>query len=181
MKHTVYLSLGSNVGDRIEFLAAAIRGITDFSKTVVDDISSVYLTEPVGGVPQPDFLNVCISVRTDLACHDFHLLMKALEKKIGRTETVRWGPREIDIDLLFFDHTVVHSELLTIPHKEIVNRKFVLQPLSDIAPMFVHPEVNKTIIELLHHANDTHGIKRSELHTSQLLLMINDSIAAPSI
>lgn len=181
MKHTVYMGLGSNVGDRIEFLAAAIRGIADLSETVVDDISDVYLTEPVGEVPQSDFLNVCISAKTNLECSDFHVRIKELERKIGRTESVRWGPREIDIDLLFFDHRVIHSELLTIPHKEIVNRKFVLQPLSDIAPMFVHPGVNKTIAELLNNANDTHRVRRSDFHTSQLLLMINDSITAPSI
>ncbi|MEW5797387.1 MAG: 2-amino-4-hydroxy-6-hydroxymethyldihydropteridine diphosphokinase [Bacteroidota bacterium] len=181
MRHTIYLGLGSNVGDRIEFLAAAIRGIADFSWTVVDDVSDVFVTEPVGNVQQPDFLNVCISVRTDLDHLTFHSNMKDLEKSIGRTESVRWGPREIDIDLLFFDSVIVTLPALTIPHKEILNRLFVLQPLAQIAPMFLHPVAGKTISELLKASNDAHGIERSEHFTSQLLMLINDSITHPTV
>ncbi|MBI2428971.1 MAG: 2-amino-4-hydroxy-6-hydroxymethyldihydropteridine diphosphokinase [Ignavibacteriales bacterium] len=181
MKHTVYLGLGSNVGDRIEFLATAIRGIADFPLTVVDDVSDVYSTEPVGEVQQGDFLNVCVSVRTDAEYREFHSMIKELERVIGRTESVRWGPREIDVDLLFFDHVVIHTEELTIPHKEIVNRRFVLQPLADIAPMYIHPQSGKTISELLAAANDAHGIERSGHFTSQLLMLINDSITNPTV
>lgn len=181
MRHTIYLGLGSNVGDRVEFLAAAIRGIADFPWTVVDDVSDVYITEPVGDISQSDFLNVCISVRTDLDHLTFHSKMKALEQSIGRTESVRWGPREIDIDLLFFDHIIVNATTLTIPHKEILNRRFVLQPLAQIAPMIMHPLAGKSISELLEAANDDHSIERSEQFTSQLLMLINDSITNPTV
>lgn len=181
MRHTIYLGLGSNVGDRIEFLAAAVRGIADFPWTAVDDVSDVFVTEPVGDVRQSDFLNVCVSVRTDLDHLTFHATMKDLERSLGRTESVRWGPREIDIDLLFFDHVIVTSPALTIPHPEIRNRMFVLQPLAQIAPRFMHPIAGKTISELLVESDDAHRIERSEQYTSQLLILINDSITHPTV
>jgi 2-amino-4-hydroxy-6-hydroxymethyldihydropteridine diphosphokinase len=181
MKHSVYLGLGSNVGKRVEFLAAAIRGIADFEKTVVDDVSKVYRTEPVGNVPQSEFLNLAVSVRTDLTVEQFHQKMKWLEKEIGRTESERWGPREIDIDLLLFDAVIMNSEVIRIPHSEMVNRNFVLQPLSEIAPMAVHPVFHKTIGELLNETTDHHGVEYSEMHTSQLFPLINDSITNPTV
>jgi dihydroneopterin aldolase/2-amino-4-hydroxy-6-hydroxymethyldihydropteridine diphosphokinase len=181
MKHTVYLGLGSNVGDRVEFLAAAVRGVADFDMTVVDAVSNVYETEPVGNVPQSEFLNCAASVRTDLTVEQFHARMKWLEKEIGRTDSERWGPREIDIDLLFFDAVVLNSDAIRIPHAELVNRKFVLQPLCDIAPMMVHPVAHKNIEELNNEATDRHGVTYSEMHTSQLLALINDSITNPTV
>jgi len=181
MKHTVYLGLGSNVGHRIEFLAAAIRGLADFDMTVVDGVSNVYETEPVGDVPQQDFLNLAVSVRTDLDQKEFHRRMKWLEKEIGRTESERWGPREIDIDLLMFDNMVIDTDTVRIPHIELAKRKFVLQPLADIAPMAVHPVLHRTIEALNNETTDNHGVVHSELHTSQLFALINDSITNPTV
>ena len=181
MKHTVYLGLGSNVGDRVQFIAAAIRGITDFDKTVVDAVSNVYITEPVGNVPQNEFLNLSVSVQTDLDHVQFHQQMKWLEGEIGRTESERWGPREIDIDLLLFDSLVLKTDALRIPHAEMVNRKFVLQPLSEIAPMAVHPVLQRTIEELNNDTTDNHGVEFSETYTSQLFALINDSITNPTV
>ncbi|MFA5833231.1 MAG: 2-amino-4-hydroxy-6-hydroxymethyldihydropteridine diphosphokinase [Bacteroidota bacterium] len=181
MKHSLYLGLGSNVGNRVEFIAAAIRGIADFDKTVVDAVSDVYQTEPVGNVPQKEFLNLAISVRTDLTVEEFHKKMKWLEKEIGRTESERWGPREIDIDLLLFDGLILNSDAIRIPHAEMVNRKFVLQPLSEIAPMVLHPIAQKSIEELNNETTDNHGVEYSEMHTSQLFALINDSITNPTV
>lgn len=181
MKHILYLGLGSNVGTRVEFLAAAIRGIADFEMTVVDDVSDVYRTEPVGNVSQGEFLNCAVSVRTDLGVEQFHQKMKWLEQEIGRTETERWGPREIDIDLLFFDTVIMNTDAIRIPHGELVNRKFVLQPLSEIAPMMVHPIVHKTIDELNNETTDNHSVEYTEMHTSQLFALINDSITNPTV
>lgn len=181
MKHIVYLGLGSNVGKRIEFLATAIRGIADFEMTVVDEVSNVYETEPVGNVPQSEFLNMAISVHTNLSYQEFHAKTKWLEKEIGRTESERWGPREIDIDLLIFDHLVVNTDEIRIPHTELANRRFVLQPLSEIAPKAIHPVLDKTIDELLNETSDTHGVQYSEHGTSQLNALINDSITNPTV
>lgn len=181
MKHTVYLGLGSNVGDRIEFLAAAIRGIADFDRTVVDSVSHVYQTEPIGDVTQNEFLNLAVSVHTDLTHQEFHQKMKWLEKEIGRTESERWGPREIDIDLLLFDSLIINSDELRIPHGEIVQRKFVLQPLSEIAPNKVHPVEHKSIEELHNETTDSHKVTFSEPYTTQLFALINDSITNPTV
>ena len=180
MKHSVYLGLGSNLGDRIEFLSAAILGIADWEKVVIDAVSNVYLTEPVGDVQQNDFLNLCISVKTDLEHVEFHHKVKELENRIGRTISVHWGPREIDIDLLFFDSLVVNTSSLTIPHKEILNRKFVLKPLSEIASNFIHPIEGRSIEELNANALDDHKIEYSEMYSKQLLNLINDSITNPA-
>jgi 2-amino-4-hydroxy-6-hydroxymethyldihydropteridine diphosphokinase len=181
MKHTIYLGLGSNVGNRVEFIAAAILGISDFELTVVDAVSGIYRTEPVGNIPQSEFLNCAASVRTDLTVEQFHAKMKWLEKEIGRTESERWGPREIDIDLLFFDAMILNTDAIRLPHVELINRKFVLQPLSEIAPMMMHPVVQKSIEELNNETTDRHGVAYSEVHTSQLLALINDSITNPTV
>ncbi len=181
MRHCVYLGLGSNVGDRIEFIAAAIRGIADFETTVVDAVSNVYQTEPVGTVQQNDFLNLAVSVQTDLSYQQFHQKMKWLEQEIGRTDSERWGPREIDIDLLLFDSLIVNTDIVRIPHGELIQRKFVLRPLSEIAPNKVHPILHKTIEELHNETTDSHSVMYSELHTSQLFALINDSITNPTV
>jgi dihydroneopterin aldolase/2-amino-4-hydroxy-6-hydroxymethyldihydropteridine diphosphokinase len=182
MKHTVLLGLGSNKGNRIELLASAIRGIAQFPETMVNEISGVYQTEPVGDVVQDDFLNVCIAVNTVLDLESFHAGMKDLEKRLGRSDTsVKWGPREIDIDLLFFDDAIVATNVLTVPHREIVNRTFVLQPLSDIAPMFVHPVERRSIAVLNAECTDAHAVTFSESFTTQLSALIHDPIAHSSV
>ncbi len=181
MKHTLYLGLGSNVGDRIEFLATAIRDIADFEMTVVDAVSNVYQTEPVGDIPQNEFLNLAVSVRSGLDVQLFHQKIKVLEQEIGRIESVRWGPREIDIDLLLFDSLIINTDALRIPHGELANRKFVLQPLSEIAPHAKHPVLNKTIEELNNETSDKHGVMYSALYTNQLFELINDSITNPTV
>jgi 2-amino-4-hydroxy-6-hydroxymethyldihydropteridine diphosphokinase len=181
MKHTIYLGLGSNVGHRIEFLAAAVRGIADLDRTVVEAVSGVYETEPVGNIPQSEFLNCACAVRTDLSVEEFHTQMKRLEQEIGRTDSERWGPREIDIDLLFFDSLVLNTDAIRIPHAELINRRFVLQPLSEIAPMMMHPVAHRSIEELLNETSDRHAVTFSGMYTSHLLAMINDSITNATV
>lgn len=180
MKHTVYLGLGSNVGNRLEYLAAAIRSIPDIALTVVDEVSNVYETEPVGTVQQKEFLNIAVSVRTDLDADQFYEKIKWLERQIGRTESTRWGPREIDIDILLYDAAIISSETLEIPHVELEKRRFVLEPLSEIAPNVMHPTAQKTIEEILRTTNDRHTVSLSKEYTSQLEIMINDSITNPT-
>ncbi len=181
MKHDVFLGLGSNVGGRVEFLGAAIRALSDIPMTVVQAVSRVYVTEPVGPVEQNDFLNIAVSINTDQEPLELYEHVKEIETRIGRRESERWGPREIDIDILLIGHQIISGNRLTVPHPQLEQRNFVLYPLADIAAAIIHPVHRKSIAELKEQSNDRHAVTHSESHTSQLLLMINDSITNPTI
>lgn len=146
-KHTVYIALGSNLGNRQEHLTAAIAGLrkaVDLQAT-----SSIYETEPVGYLEQPRFLNMVCGGKTQLSAQELLKYVKALEKANGRQETFRNGPRAIDIDILLYDRAKIQREDLVIPHPRMSTRAFVLIPLAEIAPDLIEPDSGKTIHELL--------------------------------
>jgi 2-amino-4-hydroxy-6-hydroxymethyldihydropteridine diphosphokinase len=145
---TIYLSLGTNMGNKPGNLKTALRLISGLP-VVIEQISSIYATEPVGLKTQPDFYNIC--VRGSTAMTPFALLeaVKKIELEMGRVKQEKWGPRIIDIDILFYSNIIINHEVLTIPHPEIASRRFVLEPLFEIAPLFVHPGRGITIKELL--------------------------------
>ena len=128
--HTVYLSLGSNVGDRKGNLARAEQLLAE-GVTVVRR-APTYETDPVGIVDQPKFLNTAIEIKTDLAPRELLTFVKQIEKKVGRIEREHWGPREIDIDILTYDYIKYKDDQLEIPHPRMHERDFVLRPLADI-------------------------------------------------
>ena len=132
-----YLALGSNLGNRAENLQTAISFLG--SKSKVLNCSPVYETPPWGYEEQPKFLNQVVRVETDLTPSELLDYVKEIERKIGRKETFRYGPRSIDIDILFYDDLVVNTPPLIIPHAQITERAFVLVPLADIAPDYIHP------------------------------------------
>ena len=144
--HIIYLSLGSNIGDRLYNLSKAVTGLQPKVKPKTE--SSVYETEPWGYSDQPNFLNQVVKAETYLSPLDLLSFLKETEIILGRQETFRFGPRLIDIDILFYDELVVESPDLTIPHPRIAERAFVLVPLTEIAPDLVHPVVHKTIQQL---------------------------------
>ena len=146
--YSVFLGLGSNVGERHKFLNAAVAGIKSIPATKVIWASPVYETEPYGRTDQAKFLNAAIEIETDLLPPDLLLAIKNIEQRTGRTITERWGPREIDIDILLYDGFVLHDEYVAVPHPELEKRKFVLIPLRDIAPDIVHPVNGMTISEM---------------------------------
>ena len=147
MKKTVYLSLGSNVGDRAANLDTAIRHLCGLGTIVAQ--SSLYETEPVEVERQPWFLNSVVALETGLMPRQLLARTLAIEQKMGRRRTQVKGPRTIDIDILLFGGSVVDTLALTIPHPAMHERRFVLEPLAEIAPEARHPALKKTVRELL--------------------------------
>jgi 2-amino-4-hydroxy-6-hydroxymethyldihydropteridine diphosphokinase len=156
MSHITFLALGSNLGDRIANLQKAIAALPPKFIPLVQ--SSVYETEPWGYSEQPAFLNLVLKGETDLAPNDLLSFLKQLEVSLGRRKTFRYGPRFIDLDILFYDNLVLDDPELVIPHPRIAERAFVLVPLAEIAPEFYHPTLGKTV-QQLKSGVETSGIK----------------------
>lgn len=146
--HTAYLSLGSNIGDRKRQLDKALEGLAGDGQTRVEAVSAYIETKPVGGVAQEDFLNAAACIRTLRTPRELLELLHRIEKEQKRERTVRWGPRTIDIDILLYDSWVMHTEELQIPHVEMENRMFVLEPMCEIAPYAIHPTSGFTMLQL---------------------------------
>ena len=156
---TIYLGLGSNLGDRLANLRAAVRALPPEVSVVVE--SAVYETPPWGVENQPGFLNMVVRAETTLKPPALRDHVKRIEREVGRTETFRWGPRVIDIDILLYDDRIVDTPKLVIPHAQMHKRPFVLVPLVSIAPEVVHPALGLSMRELLQHV-DTTGIRAVE-------------------
>lgn len=144
----VFIAIGSNLGDREENIIDAIN-LLIANGVDVKNISSIIETKPYGNVKQPDFLNCVVDAYTALPPRMLLETLKAIEKQLGRTRTIHWGPRTIDLDIIFYDELVIDTPDLKIPHPDMQNRIFVLEPLNQLAPNFVHPVLNKTVRELL--------------------------------
>jgi 2-amino-4-hydroxy-6-hydroxymethyldihydropteridine diphosphokinase len=150
----VFIGLGSNLGDRLDYLHRAVDSLSELECTSVVKCSSVYETQPVGKTNQPDFLNMVVELRSDLNEKGLFNGLKRIEEKIGRKHGERWGPREIDLDLLYYDASVIKDAELSLPHPEIANRKFVLVPMNEIAPEFEDPAKHESIESLLMKCTD---------------------------
>lgn len=159
MNHTTFLALGSNLGDRIANLRAARFGLPP--SVVVRRSSPVYETPPWGVTDQPAFLNMVLETETELEPEPLLAYLKWIETGLGRTPAARWGPRLIDIDILFYDDIILESLKIIIPHPRLHERAFVLVPLADIAPQLVHPMLGKTV-SAMRDAIGQEGIVRYE-------------------
>ncbi len=155
-RHEVYLSLGANLGDRLDQLRQALNHLRAWGS--VEKTSPCYETKPVGFMDQPDFLNLACLFTTQLSPDDLLKNLKLIEQQMGRQFSFRNAPRPIDIDILLFDDLVLDSVELTIPHARMSERAFVLAPLADIAPEAIHPVLRRTVRELLERA-DLQGIQ----------------------
>ena len=147
----IYIGLGSNLGDRGGNLAAAIKALLPAVRVL--DASPVYQTEPWGFTDQPAFLNQVIRAESDLPPEGLLTYLKNIERPIGRKPTFRYGPRLIDLDILFYGERIIKKKRLTIPHPQLHLRSFVLFPLADLAPTLKHPVFGLTITELLAQVN----------------------------
>ncbi len=157
--HKVYLLTGSNIGNALQNLQRA----NDFIENQIGKIeakSLVYKTEPWGNKEQEIFLNQLIVVHTDFSAQQVLKSILAIETEMGRNRLIKWEPRIIDIDILFFDDTIIDETDLKIPHPFIHERRFALIPLNEISPNFLHPVYNKTISELLQTCTDTGIVER---------------------
>lgn len=146
----MYFALGSNLGNRLQNLRDAVNRLATFGH--VSAKSSVYSTEPWGGISQPDYLNACVKIESTskIEPHEILKAVKNFEREIGRVDSVRWGARKIDIDILLMGDVIVETEELTIPHARIPERLFVLVPLSEIVPEdWRHPVNGKSIREMM--------------------------------
>lgn len=157
--NNVFLLLGSNLGDRKEFLQQAIMHISfDISTDI--RISSVYETESWGKTDEPDYLNMVIEAKTNLPAQTILERILNIEKVMGRVREEKWGSRTIDIDILYFNTDVINEPGLHVPHPQLQNRRFTLEPLVELAPDFMHPVLNKTNLQLKNELHDSLIVKK---------------------
>lgn len=148
-RHTVYLGIGSNIGDRLKHLQEAVDLLNRLPNTEVNGISGIYITEPVGVTEQERFYNGVVRLETGLSPENLRTHCKAIEHNLGRPEQyIRWSPRVIDLDILLYDDLALENSVLCIPHKELINRMFVLIPLLDLADP-EHPQLHCPASSLL--------------------------------
>lgn len=147
--HTAYIALGSNMGDKRKFLEDAVDVLREHEQCRVKSVSSFIETEPYGYTDQDYFLNGCLCMETLLPPEELLEILHEVEAAAERKREIHWGPRTLDLDIIFYDNEVIHSETLHIPHIDMHRRSFVLEPMAEIAPWVCHPVLNKTVQQLL--------------------------------
>jgi len=155
-----HISIGSNLGDRAGYLRRALDLVKAQSGMRLVRVSSLYETEPVGGVEQGKFLNAVFSLDTALGPYELLGVLQEIEARLGRKRDLRWGPRTVDLDILCYGDTVLEDPLLTLPHPRLIERAFVLVPLVEIAPSLEHPLSGKTMAAHLEALADKGGVVR---------------------
>ena len=148
-RNIVFIGIGSNEGNKTANIKSAIDLISKVEDCKVEKVSSVYETLPFGDIKQNNFLNAVIKITTTLNPQELFIELKQIEKKLGRIVREKWGPREIDLDILFFNDLIFSDEIITLPHKGIIYRDFVLVPLIEIEPELIHPVFNKKVVDFV--------------------------------
>lgn len=153
-----YIGLGSNMGNKTANCQMAVEHLAEAGRII--SVSSFYYTEPVGYKEQEDFINAVAILETNRSPAELMSICRAIEDRLGRRRTVRWGPRTIDLDILLYGDLVVRRPDLIIPHPLMTSRRFVLAPLAEIAPAMMHPVLNKTIVQLLGELQNSHTVMK---------------------
>jgi 2-amino-4-hydroxy-6-hydroxymethyldihydropteridine diphosphokinase len=149
-KHDAYIAFGSNLGYREKNITAALNALETTREVQIVKVSGLYESDPVGGPEeQPKFINAAAAVRTTLSPERLLAVCTQIEDLLGRTREIRWGPRTIDLDILIYDQEIRADPDLTLPHPSMHERRFVLQPLAEIAPDLMHPVLQQMVSELL--------------------------------
>lgn len=148
--NVAFLSIGSNIGDRLDYLKQSVSLLIGSKDVQVSRVSSVYETDPVGYVDQAAFLNIVVELKTLLVPHDLLKKCNEIEDELGRTRKIRWGPRTVDLDILLYNEENMKTEQLIIPHPRMKERGFVLIPLSELNPDLVLPDSKISLSELAH-------------------------------
>lgn len=154
MGNITYIGIGSNQGNKYENCVLAIESICSHKKNKLLKQSSLYLTEPWGYKEQDDFINAVIKIETSLSPLNLLSILQSVEKKLGKKKNGKWGPRTIDLDILFYNNQTLESPQLTIPHPLLHQRGFVLIPLKEIDHHLIHPLFNQTVSQLVDRLND---------------------------
>ncbi|MCJ8171321.1 2-amino-4-hydroxy-6-hydroxymethyldihydropteridine diphosphokinase [Clostridium botulinum] len=145
--HTAYVAFGSNMGEKENYIKRALENMEERGMKIIK-VSSIYETEPYGVLDQDSFLNGVVKIETNLTPEDLIGELLNIEKQLDRVRERRWGPRTIDLDIIFYDDLIINEKDLVVPHKDMENREFVLKPLCDIDENFIHPVLKKSVREL---------------------------------
>jgi 2-amino-4-hydroxy-6-hydroxymethyldihydropteridine diphosphokinase len=162
MRETVFIGFGSNVGDRVDFCDRAVTLLSLLPHSQLTGVSLLYETEPVYDHAQPGegwFLNGVVQLETDITPNSLLTVLREIERSLGRDEDDRAGPRRIDLDILFYGHRAIDEPGLVIPHPRLHQRRFVLIPLSELDPLWVHPVLQRTITQLLAEVTDRSEVR----------------------
>ncbi len=155
------IGFGSNLGDRAHLINQALQALSELPQTSLLKLSSLYETAPVGYLEQGAFLNGVVCIRTALPAETLLQRLLKIENSLGRKRIERWGPRTVDLDILFFGDRIINTVDLVVPHPELVRRLFVLEPLNEIIPNWQHPKLCETVSVLLNKFQQSHPLEES--------------------
>jgi len=164
-KNKAYLAVGSNKGNKIKYLSDALKSIALLNKTFIDAFSSVYETKPFGFTEQDNFFNMAVEISTDQEPMELLNSIKKIENKLGRTTSVKWGPREIDIDILLFNKIILETDKLVIPHRYLLERDFFLVPLLELNNELTYPITQKKLKDYLNLIETNHIINKFNINS----------------